>query len=100
MGITHEPTFKLAEKDLNLIQELGLDALTTFEAVEEKISLLNMRQLYRLKLMFLRISSAEALFSEPVQIGIQHNELRSYSEAFFFVWKAVGTAGQGAKDKA
>jgi hypothetical protein len=100
LGVSPDRTIKLTAKDLKLIQELGLDNLSTFESVDEKISLLNMRQLYRLKLMFLRISSEEALFSETARAGIQRNDLRSYSDAFLSVWKAQGPAGETTKDKA
>jgi len=93
---------QLSEKDLKLIQELGLDNVFSFESVHEKISLLNMRQLYRLKLLFLRISSEEACFSEAILTGIQHNELQSYSEAYVSLSKARGLAEDTAatEDKA
>jgi hypothetical protein len=95
-------SLQFGEKDLQLIQELGLDSLTSFESVEEKVSLLNMRQLYKLKLMFLRFSSKEAWFSEAVQTGIHHNEPRAFSEAFFSLWKTHGPleSTSASKDKA
>jgi hypothetical protein len=103
LGVSEEKrSHKFSETDLKLVQELGLDSVTNFESVEAKISLLNMRQLYKLKLMFLRFSSEETCFPAAIQTGIQNNELRAFSEAFFLLLKAQGLAdiASTTKDKA
>jgi hypothetical protein len=74
---------KLSETDRKLFQTLDLLDLETLAAVEEKIDLLNMRQLYRLKLALLRISKEEECFSKALETGIMKNDPHSYSKAVF-----------------
>ncbi|MDA4130164.1 MAG: hypothetical protein OK457_05300 [Thaumarchaeota archaeon] len=73
----------LSEADRKLFQTLDLFDLGTLAAVEKKIDLLTMRQLYRLKLALLRISKENECFSKALETGIMKNDTHSYSEAVF-----------------
>jgi hypothetical protein len=77
----------LSEADRKLFQTLDLIDLGTLAVVEEKIDLLNMRQLYRLKLALLRISKEEECFSKALESGIKKNNTHSFSEAVFSLMK-------------
>jgi hypothetical protein len=73
----------LSEADRKLFQTLELFDLGTLAAVEKKIDLLSMRQLYKLKLALLWFSKEEECFSKAVETGIMKNDTHSYSEAVF-----------------
>ncbi len=80
----------MKEKDQRLLAELELSPAMSESEVESRVAVLNMRQLDRLKLMFLRIQSDETAFSESTLKGIMYNELSAYGEALLTLWAAAG----------
>ena len=100
-AISGKGSFQLDEKDQKLIEELVLSPTMTVLEVDSRVAVLNMRQLDRLKLMFLRIQSEENVFSEFALSGIMSNQLSSFTEALFTLWKASGSKQSSrTKDKA
>jgi hypothetical protein len=71
----------LLEKDLKLLNELGLDPSDSIVTIEQKIGNLNMRQLDRLKLMFDKVSREDEIFSKNTKHGIKNNDLKAFAEA-------------------
>jgi len=71
----------LVEKDLKLLNELGLDPSDSMVTIEQKIGNLNMRQLDRLKLMFDKVSREDEIFSKNTKNGIKNNDLEAFAEA-------------------
>ena len=63
-----------------LLQELGLLSLDSI-AVIDRIQTLNMRQLDRLKLMLVRVSVTNDVFSEEIREGIRGNEYQMFAKA-------------------
>jgi hypothetical protein len=67
--------------ELKLLNELGLSYLGSTDELREKIETLNMRQLDRLKLMLLRMESADHVFSEEIRTGIKNNDFAGFAYA-------------------
>ena len=100
-AISGKGSFRLDEKDQKLIEELVLFPTMSVVEVETRVSVLNMRQLDKLKLMFLRIQSEESVFSESTLSGIMGNQLSSFTEALLTLWKASRSEqSSSTKDKA
>ena len=66
---------------LKLLDELGLTHLESSDAVKERISTLNMRQLDRLKLTLVRVSANNPAYSEETKAGIRRNDYGALADA-------------------
>ena len=71
--------FSMSENDAKLLSELGFYNTARADSV---LGTLTMRQLDKLKMMFMRISALNVrLFPGPIELGIRNNDLGCYSEA-------------------